>query len=63
MSGPASPHGAGGEPDWLRLQKKIFGRYVQQKLREGGIKKEINDLVKQLDDGVMLIELVQCLSG
>jgi len=65
MSAPGSPHagGAAAEPDWLRLQKKIFGRYVQQKLREGGIKKEINDLVKQLDDGVILIELIQCLSG
>lgn len=51
------------EPDWLRLQKKIFGRYVQQKLRGGGIKHEIKDLISEVQDGVLLIDLIEVLSG
>jgi Ca2+-binding EF-hand superfamily protein len=51
------------EADWLRLQKKIFSRYVYQKLREVGIKREIKDVVEEMKDGELLIDLVQALSG
>jgi Ca2+-binding EF-hand superfamily protein len=51
------------EADWLKLQKKIFSRYVYQKLREVGIKREIKDVVEEMKDGELLIDLVQALSG
>jgi Ca2+-binding EF-hand superfamily protein len=48
---------------WLVLQKKIFGRYVAQQLRNHNIKVEINDIVEDLKDGTLLISLVEVLSG
>lgn len=51
------------EPDWLRLQKIIFGKYVQQKLREGGIKREIKAIVDDLKDPHLIIDLISVLSG
>jgi Ca2+-binding EF-hand superfamily protein len=48
---------------WLVLQKKIFGRYVAQQLRNRGIKTEIKDIVEDMKDGVLLITLVEVLSG
>lgn len=47
-------------PDWLRLQSKIFSRWVGQKLGKRGIK--VNDVVKEAGDGVILINLLEVLS-
>jgi hypothetical protein len=30
--------GSSDEPQWLRVQKAIYGRFVQQRLQQGGIK-------------------------
>jgi len=51
------------EPQWLVLQKKIFGRYVSQQLRNNGIKQAVNDIVEDLKDGTLLLTLVEVLSG
>jgi len=51
------------EPDWLRLQKKIFGRYCTQKLKAGGTPREITDIVKDVNDGLLIIDLIEVLSG
>lgn len=51
------------EPTWLVLQKKIFGRYVAQQLRNNGIKQDVKDIVEDLKDGTLLVTLVEVLSG
>lgn len=63
MSGASSPRGDGTEPDWLRLQKKIFSRYVEQRLKDGGIKRQVNNLVEEMKSGELLMELLQVMSG
>jgi Ca2+-binding EF-hand superfamily protein len=50
------------EPDWLRLQKKVFTRYVQQKLRQGGIKTEVKNLIEDLKCTNLLIDFAEVLS-
>jgi len=44
-------------PDFVRLQKKIFGRWVNQKLR--GKREPVDDIVKAMSDGNLLIDLMQ----
>jgi len=51
------------QPDWLILQKKIFNRYVEQRLKEGGIKRSIKDLVEEIQDGALLVDMLQAMSG
>lgn len=51
------------EPEWLKLQKKIFTRYVQQTLKLNGSTTTVSDLLPDLSDGVLLIELLELLSG
>jgi len=48
---------------WLVLQKKIFARYVTQQLRKGGIKEPVKDVISDFKDGVLLIQLVEVMSG
>jgi len=48
---------------WLVLQKKIFARYVTQQLRKGGIKDPVKDVINDFKDGVLLIQLVEVMSG
>jgi len=51
------------EADWLRLQKKIFTRYVNQKLRERKHPHTVADLISELKDGSLLLLLTEILSG
>jgi len=51
------------EADWLRLQKKIFTRYVNQKLRERKHPHTVQDLIGELKDGTLLLTLTEILSG
>jgi len=51
------------EAEWITLQRKIFSRFVTQRLRDGGIKKEVKDIVNDAKDGVVLKELVEVLTG
>jgi spectrin beta len=51
------------EADWLRLQKKIFGRYIEQRLKEGGIKYEVKDIVEEMKSGQLMIDLLEAMSG
>jgi len=51
------------DPLWLVLQKKIFGRYVAQQLRNNSIKVEIKDIVEDLKDGTLLITLTEVLAN
>jgi Ca2+-binding EF-hand superfamily protein len=51
------------DQDWLRLQKKIFARYMTQKLKSGGLVRQIQDVVKDVYDGILIIELIEVLSG
>jgi len=50
----------GETPDWLRLQRKIFTRWVNQKVR--GKCPPCEDVVKSLSDGILLIDLMSALS-
>lgn len=50
-------------PDWLRLQKKIFTRYVNQKFRSEKSETKVNDLIEDVKDGLVLIELLEIMSG
>jgi hypothetical protein len=47
-------------PDWLRLQRKIFSRWVNQKLsvKQG----KCHDIVDEIKDGLLLVQLVEILS-
>jgi len=49
------------EADWLRLQKKIFTRFVNQKLRTR--KLECKDVLEDFKDGVLLINFIEVMSG
>eukprot|EP01137_Pigoraptor_chileana_P036254 Opistho-2@31501 len=51
------------EPDWLRLQKKIFSRYIEQRLKIGGTKVKVSNIIEDLKDGVLLVQLIESLSG
>jgi actinin alpha len=53
------------DADWLRLQKVVFARYVQQKLREHDDYKtrEVKDVVEEMKDGTLLVDLMEVLSG
>jgi len=59
MASPAKAPSKSTE-DWLRLQKKIFQRWVNQKLSK--INVTVNDLGKDLETGVTLIQLLEVLS-
>jgi len=58
-----APAPAPADPTWLALQKKIFARYVQQQLKQAGIKQTINDIVADVSDGILLITLTEVMSG
>lgn len=49
----------------MRLQKVVFARYVQQKLRESDEYKtrEVKDVVEEMKDGTLLVDLLEVLSG
>lgn len=49
--------------DTDRLQKIIFTRYVNQKFRGFGSPTKITDIVKDVADGLVLIELIEIMSG
>jgi len=51
------------EPEWLRLQKMIFSRFVHQQLKQGGIKREVKDVVTESQDGTLLRDLLSVMSG
>ena len=34
------------QPRWLQLQRKIFARFVEQRLKLGGITYKVNDVVE-----------------
>jgi len=51
------------EAEWLRLQKTIFGRYIEQRLKEGGIKYEVKDIVEEMKSGQLLVNLLEAMSG
>jgi len=48
-------------PDWLRLQRKIFSRWCNQKL---SLSRDIQveDVVTEIGDGVLLINIIEVLS-
>jgi len=47
-----------------QLQKAIFTRFLQQRLRNGGhTDVKITDLITDVADGTLLIKIVECLSG
>jgi hypothetical protein len=46
--------------DWLRLQRKIFSRYVAQKLSKRGFK--VDDVVVECGNGLLLIHLMEVMS-
>lgn len=50
----------GGGPDLLRLQRKIFTRWVNQKLARKHI--TVTDVVTDISDGNLLIQLMEVLS-
>jgi len=47
-------------PDWLRLQRKIFSRWVNQKV--GARRLSCKDVVDEIKDGLLLIQLIEILS-
>ncbi|KAJ5074396.1 alpha-actinin-2 [Anaeramoeba ignava] len=52
----------GGNQDWVRLQRKIFSRWVKQKLLRTRPEIQVNDVVEDIKDGVLLINLIEVLS-
>eukprot|EP01119_Soliformovum_irregulare_P010300 TRINITY_DN2527_c0_g1_i1.p1 TRINITY_DN2527_c0_g1~~TRINITY_DN2527_c0_g1_i1.p1 ORF type:complete len:1111 (+),score=542.58 TRINITY_DN2527_c0_g1_i1:57-3389(+) len=58
MSKPVAK--TGEVADWLRLQRKIFSRWVNLKLAKKGI--PCNDVVTDIGDGKLLIALMEVLS-
>eukprot|EP01156_Anaeramoeba_ignava_P021899 Anaeramoba_ignava/c19907_g1_i1.p1 GENE.c19907_g1_i1~~c19907_g1_i1.p1 ORF type:complete len:642 (-),score=152.74 c19907_g1_i1:550-2475(-) len=48
--------------DWVRLQRKIFSRWVKQKLLRTRPEIQVNDVVEDIKDGVLLINLIEVLS-
>ncbi len=49
------------DQEWLVMQKRTFTNWINDKLAVSDHK--ITDLAKDLDDGTILIELLQNLSG
>lgn len=47
-------------PDWLRLQRRIFTRWVNQKVSKRGI--QVKDAVTGLSNGLLLVNLIEVLS-
>lgn len=47
-------------PDWQRLQRKIFTRWVNQKLSKKNI--TVNDIVDEMATGLVLVALMEVLS-
>jgi len=50
----------GSTGDWLKLQRKIFTRWVNQKVSGKGIK--VDDVVNDINDGFLLANLLEALS-
>lgn len=50
-------------PDWLRLQEKIFTRYVNQKFREAKSEMKVSNIKEDVKDGLILIDLLEIMSG
>ncbi|KAJ5080783.1 alpha-actinin-2 [Anaeramoeba ignava] len=48
--------------EWVRLQRKIFSRWVKQKLLRTRPEIQVNDVVDDYKDGVMLLNLIEVLS-
>lgn len=53
------------DADWLRLQKVVFARYVQQKLRESEEfqNRVVKDVVEEMKDSTLLVDLMEIMSG
>ncbi|KAI9782523.1 MAG: hypothetical protein M1816_001861 [Peltula sp. TS41687] len=49
------------EPQWVTVQQKTFTKWLNSKLKARDV--SINDLVKDLSDGVMLIHLLEILGN
>lgn len=45
---------------WIEIQRKAFTNWVNATLKESG--QQITDLFRDLDDGVVLIKLLEALS-
>jgi len=50
-------------PDWLRLQKMIFKRFINQSLKQGGRTRRIDDVITDMANGMPLLELIEVMSG
>ena len=48
-------------PEWIHVQKKTFTNWVNEKLK--GTSYRVDDLEKDLDDGVTLIKLLETLAN
>ncbi|KAJ5066873.1 alpha-actinin [Anaeramoeba ignava] len=48
--------------EWVRLQRKIFSRWVKQKLLRTRPEMRINDIVDDYKDGLVLMNLIEVLS-
>ncbi|KAJ5073429.1 alpha-actinin-2 [Anaeramoeba ignava] len=48
--------------EWVRLQRKIFSRWVKQKLLRTRPEMQINDIVDDYKDGLVLMNLIEVLS-
>jgi spectrin beta, non-erythrocytic 1/4/5 len=57
----ATPKPKQSTEHWLRLQRKLFSRWVSQKL--SGTDVQIEDCVNDLSDGIALVKLIEVLSG
>lgn len=55
------------DPEWLRLQKIVFARYVQEKLRSSDNEefksKVVGNVIEDLKDGTLLVDLMEVMSG
>lgn len=56
---------AEADPKWLELQKKIYGRFIEQRINTlaEGEKVEVKDILADLSDGTLLVKLCEVLSG
>ncbi|KAJ5072076.1 alpha-actinin-2 [Anaeramoeba ignava] len=48
--------------EWVRLQRKIFSRWVKQKLLRTRPEIQVNDIVDDYKDGIVLLSLIEVLS-
>ncbi|KAJ5069992.1 spectrin/filamin related cytoskeletal protein [Anaeramoeba ignava] len=48
--------------EWVRLQRKIFSRWVKQKLLRTRPEIQVNDIVDDYKDGIVLLNLIEVLS-